>query len=413
MKHIFSFSKNKQKKEISGAKRLFIGSSLIILSLFLLISFVSYFFTGDIDQSDLNNFTDLEIDNSNSLGKIGAKLSDLFIYKGFGISSIIFPLLIFLSALHILLDFKKRNLTNNWLWGFYLVFMFSIFFGLVDYGNIYSGIVGYEIVSFLSIYINHIGVTFLLIFMTLIYITFRLKIGTNDIYNVVSFLKNINLNIKPGETVALVGLSGAGKSTFIQLLQRFYDPEQGKILLDGIDIKTMKRSEFRKAIALVPQDPVIFASTVMENIRFGNPGASNEEIYEAARSAAAHDFIAELPEGYETYVGERGVMLSGGQKQRVAIARAILRNAPVLLLDEATSALDAENERSVQDAFDHLLKGRTTIVVAHRLATVKKADRIIVLDRGKIVAQGNHEKLISEKGVYARLASLQFTNELN
>ena len=193
MKHIFSFSKNKQKKEISGAKRLFIGSSLIILSLFLLISFVSYFFTGDIDQSDLNNFTDLEIDNSNSLGKIGAKLSDLFIYKGFGISSIIFPLLIFLSALHILLDFKKRNLTNNWLWGFYLVFMFSIFFGLVDYGNIYSGIIGYEIVSFLSIYINHIGVTFLIIFMTLIYITFRLKIGTNDIYNVVSFLKNINL----------------------------------------------------------------------------------------------------------------------------------------------------------------------------------------------------------------------------
>jgi len=193
MKHIFSFSKNKQKKEISGAKRLFIGSSLIILSLFLLISFVSYFFTGDIDQSDLNNFTDLGIENSNSLGKIGAKLSDLFIYKGFGISSIIFPLLIFLSALHILLDFKKRNLTNNWLWGFYLVFMFSIFFGLVDYGNIYSGIIGYEIVSFLSIYINHIGVTFLIIFMTLIYITFRLKIGTNDIYNVVSFLKNINL----------------------------------------------------------------------------------------------------------------------------------------------------------------------------------------------------------------------------
>ena len=193
MKHIFSFSKNKEKKEISGAKRLFIGSSLIILSLFLLISFISYFFTGDIDQSDLNNFTDLGIENSNSLGKIGAKLSDLFIYKGFGISSIIFPLLIFLSALHILLDFKKRNLTNNWLWGFYLVFMFSIFFGLVDYGNIYSGIIGYEIVSFLSIYINHIGVTFLIIFMTLIYITFRLKIGTNDVYNVVSFLKNINL----------------------------------------------------------------------------------------------------------------------------------------------------------------------------------------------------------------------------
>ena len=226
-------------------------------------------------------------------------------------------------------------------------------------------------------------------------------------------LSNINLKIKPGETIALVGPSGAGKSTFIQLLQRFYDPDQGEIFLDGIDIKTMNRLEFRKSIALVPQDPVIFATTVMENIRFGNPGANDEEIYEAARSAAAHDFISELPKGYSTYVGERGVMLSGGQKQRVAIARAILRNAPVLLLDEATSALDAENERSVQKAFDHLSKGRTTIVVAHRLATVKKADKIIVLDKGKIIAHGNHHKLISEKGLYARLASLQFTDGVN
>ena len=226
-------------------------------------------------------------------------------------------------------------------------------------------------------------------------------------------LSNINLEIKPGETIALVGPSGAGKSTFIQLLQRFYDPDQGVIFLDGIDIKTMNRLEFRKSIALVPQDPVIFATTVMENIRFGNPGANDEEIYEAARSAAAHDFISDLPKGYSTYVGERGVMLSGGQKQRVAIARAILRNAPVLLLDEATSALDAENERSVQKAFDHLSKGRTTIVVAHRLATVKKADKIIVLDKGKIIARGNHDKLISEKGLYARLASLQFTDGVN
>jgi ATP-binding cassette subfamily B protein len=223
-------------------------------------------------------------------------------------------------------------------------------------------------------------------------------------------LSNFNLNIKPGETIALVGISGAGKSTFIQLLQRFYDPDQGKIFLDGIDIKTMKRLEFRKSIALVPQDPVIFATTVMENIRFGNPEANDEEIFQAARSAAAHHFISELPQGYDTYVGERGVMLSGGQKQRVAIARAILRNAPVLLLYEATSALDAENERSVQKAFDHLSKGRTTIVVAHRLATVKKADRIIVLDEGRIIAEGSHEKLISEKGLYARLASLQFTS---
>ena len=226
-------------------------------------------------------------------------------------------------------------------------------------------------------------------------------------------LSNINLKIKPGETIALVGPSGAGKSTFIQLLQRFYDPDQGEIFLDGIDIKTMNRLEFRKSIALVPQDPVIFATTVMENIRFGNPEANDEEVYEAARSAAAHDFISELPKGYSTYVGERGVMLSGGQKQRVAIARAILRNAPVLLLDEATSALDAENERSVQKAFDHLSKGRTTIVVAHRLATVKKADKIIVLDKGKIIAHGNHHKLISEKGLYARLASLQFTDGVN
>ena len=223
-------------------------------------------------------------------------------------------------------------------------------------------------------------------------------------------LSNFNLTIKPGETIALVGISGAGKSTFIQLLQRFYDPDQGEIFLDGIDIKTMKRLEFRKSIALVPQDPVIFATTVMENIRFGNSEANDEEIFQAARSAAAHDFISELPQGYDTCVGERGIMLSGGQKQRIAIARAILRNAPVLLLDEATSALDAENERSVQKAFDHLSKGRTTIVVAHRLATVKKADRIIVLDAGKIIAQGNHEKLICEKGLYARLASLQFTS---
>ena len=192
MKHIFSFSKNKEKKELSSAKRLFIGSSLIILSLFLIISFVSYFFTGDIDQSSLNNFTDKTISNSNSLGKIGATLSDFFIYRGFGLSSIIFPFLIFISALHILLDFKKRKLTNNWLWGFYLVFLFSIFFGLIDYGNIYSGIIGYEIVSFLNIYISQIGVTFLLIFMTLIYVTFRLKIGTNDIIKVVNFLKSLS-----------------------------------------------------------------------------------------------------------------------------------------------------------------------------------------------------------------------------
>jgi ATP-binding cassette subfamily B protein len=236
-------------------------------------------------------------------------------------------------------------------------------------------------------------------------VTFAYPSRTQD-----AILSAVSLTVKPGETVALVGPSGAGKSTFIQLLQRFYDPDKGAIFLDGIDIKTMNRLEFRKSIALVPQDPVIFATTVMDNIRFGNPVATDAEIFEAARSAAAHDFVSELPQGYETYVGERGVMLSGGQKQRIAIARAILRDAPVLLLDEATSALDAENERLVQNAFDHLSKGRTTIVVAHRLATVKKADRIIVLDKGKIVAQGNHDKLIREKGLYAHLASLQFTH---
>ena len=226
-------------------------------------------------------------------------------------------------------------------------------------------------------------------------------------------LSGINLTVTPGETVAIVGRSGAGKSTFIQLLQRFYDPEQGEILLDGIDIKKMNRLEFRKSIAVVPQDPVIFATTVMENIRFGKPDASDEEIHKASKLAAAHQFVSGLPQKYQTYLGERGVMLSGGQKQRIAIARAILRDAPVLLLDEATSALDAENESSVQRAFDHISKDRTTIVVAHRLATVKKADRIIVLDKGKIIAQGNHEKLISQKGLYAHLASLQFANGKN
>ena len=226
-------------------------------------------------------------------------------------------------------------------------------------------------------------------------------------------LSGINLTVKPGETVAIVGRSGAGKSTFIQLLQRFYDPEQGEILLDGIDIKKMNRLEFRKSIAVVPQDPVIFATTVMENIRFGKPDASDEEIYKASKLAAAHQFVSGLPQKYQTFLGERGVMLSGGQKQRIAIARAILRDAPVLLLDEATSALDAENESSVQKAFDHISKDRTTIVVAHRLATVKKADRIIVLDKGKIIAQGNHEKLIGQKGLYAHLASLQFANGKN
>ena len=224
-----------------------------------------------------------------------------------------------------------------------------------------------------------------------------------------SALSDISLHVKPGETVALVGPSGAGKTTVIQLLLRFYDPQEGRILLDGLPLTDLARSDFRRAIALVPQDPAIFAASARENIRYGRPDAGDAEVEAAARAAAAHDFIVALPDGYDSYLGERGVMLSGGQKQRIAIARAILRDAPVLLLDEATSALDAESERLVQAAVDDLARGRTTIIVAHRLATVKKADRIVVFDQGRIVATGSHDALVAEGGLYARLARLQFT----
>ncbi|MXQ09263.1 ATP-binding cassette domain-containing protein [Alphaproteobacteria bacterium GH1-50] len=226
----------------------------------------------------------------------------------------------------------------------------------------------------------------------------------------IAALDGVSFTIQPGETVALVGPSGAGKSTVFQLLLRFYDPDAGRVTLDGTDLTDVARSDFRRHLALVPQDPVIFAATARENIRFGRPEASNAEVEAAARAAAAHDFLMALPQGYDTYVGERGVMLSGGQKQRIAIARAILRDAPVLLLDEATSALDAESERAVQDAVEHLAEGRTTIVVAHRLATVKKADRILVFDQGRIVAAGTHASLVADGGLYARLARLQFTD---
>ncbi len=225
----------------------------------------------------------------------------------------------------------------------------------------------------------------------------------------VSALDQVRVTIAPGETVALVGPSGAGKTTMIQLLLRFWDPASGRVLLDGTDLREMTRGAFRRQMALVPQDPVIFADTARENIRFGRPEASDAEVESAARAAAAHDFLIALPEGYDSYVGERGVMLSGGQKQRIAIARAILRDAPVLLLDEATSALDAESERLVQAAVDKLAAGRTTLIVAHRLATVKKADRILVFEDGRVVAQGSHEALVAEGGLYARLARLQFT----
>ena len=226
-----------------------------------------------------------------------------------------------------------------------------------------------------------------------------------------SALDDVSFDVKPGQTVAIVGPSGAGKTTIIHLLLRFYDPQGGSILLDGVDLRDMRREDFRKAISLVPQDPVIFANSVLENIRFGRQDASDAEVISASNLAAAHQFILELPEGYETYVGERGVMLSGGQKQRIAIARAILRDAPVLLLDEATSALDSESEQAVQKAVDALAQDRTTIVIAHRLATVKKADCILVMDHGKVVAQGTHESLMKEGELYARLARLQFVSD--
>ncbi len=223
-------------------------------------------------------------------------------------------------------------------------------------------------------------------------------------------LREVSFTVSPGETVALVGPSGAGKSTIIQLLERFYDPQSGRISIDGLGLAQMRRSDFRREIALVPQDPVIFAASARDNIGFGRPGATEDEIIAAARAAAAHGFLSALPQGYDTYVGERGLMLSGGQKQRIAIARAILRDAPILLLDEATSALDAESELEVQRAVEAMAAERTTLIVAHRLATVKKADRILVFDNGRIVAEGTHDTLVDQDGLYARLARLQFTS---
>ena len=221
-------------------------------------------------------------------------------------------------------------------------------------------------------------------------------------------LSDFSLDIHPGQTVAIVGPSGAGKSTVFQLLLRFYDPAQGRIVLDGTNTRDMSLESLRQRIGIVPQDAVIFSSSAMENIRYGKPTASDDEVRAAAKAAFADEFIADLPEGYNTFLGERGLRLSGGQRQRIAIARAMLKNPPLLLLDEATSALDAESERMVQAALESAMRDRTTLVVAHRLATVQKADLIVVLDHGKLVEQGTHAQLVQQGGVYAGLAALQF-----
>jgi ATP-binding cassette subfamily B protein len=221
-------------------------------------------------------------------------------------------------------------------------------------------------------------------------------------------LNDVSLTIAPGETVALVGPSGAGKSTVFQLLLRFYDPQSGRVVVDGVLSTDMGLHTLRERMAIVPQDAVIFSSSARDNIRYGRPEASDAEVKAAATAAFADGFITDLPQGYDTFLGERGVRLSGGQRQRIAIARAILKNAPLLLLDEATSALDAESERMVQAALTSAMQGRTTVVIAHRLATVQRADRIVVLDQGRVVEQGTHADLVQQGGLYAQLAQLQF-----
>jgi ATP-binding cassette subfamily B protein len=224
-------------------------------------------------------------------------------------------------------------------------------------------------------------------------------------------LADYSLSVKPGETVALVGPSGAGKSTVFQLLLRFYDTGAGVVTVDGVDVREAALADLRARIGIVPQDSTVFSANAMENIRYGRPGASDDEVIAAAKAAFADEFIRRLPEGYDTFLGERGVRLSGGQRQRIAIARAMLKNPPLLLLDEATSALDAESERMVQAALEAAMADRTTLVIAHRLATVQKADRIIVMEHGRIIEEGNHQELMQRDGLYAKLARMQFHTE--
>ena len=235
-------------------------------------------------------------------------------------------------------------------------------------------------------------------------LTFYYPSNTNQV------LAGVNLLIKPGERVAIVGPSGAGKTSLFQLLLRFYEPQHGTIKLDGVDIRNLHLRDLRKFIGIVPQDLVIFSTNAMENIRYGKEDASDEEVFHAAKLAAADEFITRLPMGYDTFLGDRGMRLSGGQKQRIVIARALLKNPPLLLLDEATSSLDAESEHLVQQALDVAMKNRTTLVIAHRLSTVKQADRIIVLENGRIIETGNHTDLIHQGGLYSNLAKLQFTD---